>query len=116
MSWVCSVAVGRLLCNVLQGSGGLAQFSQGGLGGPPRPQKSVSEGPWGGLQEGNRTPTKVGERTEDHIPRLVTPEGVGGLLSIAVRIVLELRLQRVSPHKCAFKLTVESSVHVALHA
>ena len=40
----------------------------------------VSEGPWGGLQEGNKTLAKIGERIEDHTPRLVTPEGVGGFI------------------------------------
>ena len=52
-----------------------------GVGGtPPHPKNTISEGPWGGLQEGNKTLAKIGERIEDHTPRLVTPEGVGGLL------------------------------------
>ena len=49
-----------------------------GLEPPPPPKNTISEGPWGGLQEGNRTSAKIGERIEDHTPRLVTPEGVGG--------------------------------------
>ena len=48
----------------------------------PPPKNTISEGPWGGLQEGNRRQTKIGERIEKNTPRLVTPEGVGGFSSM----------------------------------
>ena len=75
--------LGTLLAPTEQPFGSPFLMLSGGVVGrgwnaPPPPQNTISEGPWGGLQEGNRTSAKIGERIEDHTPRLVTPEGVGG--------------------------------------
>ena len=61
----------------------VGKFVQGGGVASP-PQNTVSEGPWRGLQEGNKTLAKIGERIEDHTPRLVTPEGVGGFEGVCL--------------------------------